>query len=74
MEYCSGGDLSVYIKRRGRVDGLQYIPSTGAAPIYYPHPPKGGLDEIVCRSFLRQLGTCYQARFLQVDRNENWLG
>ncbi|KAK7052996.1 Serine/threonine-protein kinase [Paramarasmius palmivorus] len=55
MEYCSGGDLTNYIKKRGRVETLQYIPSPGAAPQYYPHPRTGGLDEIVVRSFLRQL-------------------
>lgn len=32
------------------------MPSPGAAPIYYQHPKTGGLDEIVVRSFLRQLG------------------
>lgn len=56
MEFCAGGDLTNYIKKRGRVEGLQYIPSPGAPPQYYPHPPTGGLDEIVVRSFLRQLG------------------
>jgi serine/threonine-protein kinase ULK/ATG1 len=56
MEFCAGGDLTNYIKKRGRVDGLQYIPSPGAAPKYYPHPSTGGLDEVVVRSFLRQLG------------------
>jgi serine/threonine-protein kinase ULK/ATG1 len=56
MEYCSGGDLTNYIKRRGRVENLQYSPSEGAALQYYPHPRTGGLDEIVVRSFLRQLG------------------
>ncbi|KZV91364.1 kinase-like protein [Exidia glandulosa HHB12029] len=55
MEYCAGGDLSNYIKRRGRVEGLEYIPAPGQAPIYYPHPRIGGLDEVVVRSFLRQL-------------------
>ncbi|KAF6745988.1 other/ULK/ULK protein kinase [Ephemerocybe angulata] len=55
MEYCSGGDLTNYIKKRGRVENLEYIPSPGAAPQYYPHPRAGGLDEIVVRSFLRQL-------------------
>lgn len=57
MEYCSGGDLTNYIKKRGRVENLQYIPEPGAAPQYYPHPRTGGLAEIVVRSFLRQLGT-----------------
>lgn len=56
MEYCAGGDLTNYIKKRGRVEGLQYAPSEGAAVQYYPHPRTGGLDEIVVRSFLRQLG------------------
>ena len=56
MEYCAGGDLTNYIKKRGRVEGLQYAPTEGAALQYYPHPRAGGLDEIVVRSFLRQLG------------------
>lgn len=56
MEYCGGGDLTNYIKKRGRVEGLEYVPGPGAAPQYYPHPRSGGLDEIVVRSFLRQLG------------------
>ncbi|KIY72243.1 kinase-like protein [Cylindrobasidium torrendii FP15055 ss-10] len=55
MEYCSGGDLTNYIKKRGRVETLEYVPSEGAAPQYYPHPRTGGLAEIVVRSFLRQL-------------------
>ncbi|KAG6907249.1 hypothetical protein DXG01_009702 [Tephrocybe rancida] len=55
MEYCGGGNLTNYIARRGRVEGLEYIPSPGSAPIYYPHPHTGGLDETVVRSFLRQL-------------------
>ena len=56
MEYCSGGDLTNYIKKRGRVENLQYAPFEGAALQYYPHPRTGGLDEIIVRSFLRQLG------------------
>jgi serine/threonine-protein kinase ULK/ATG1 len=67
MEYCAGGDLTNYIKKRGRVESLEYIPSEGAAPQYYPHPRTGGLDEIVVRSFLRQLGVsdklCYRPIF-----------
>lgn len=66
MEFCAGGDLTNYIKKRGRVDGLQYIPSPGLAPQYYPHPSAGGLDEIVVRSFLRQL-----ARALKFLRHRN---
>jgi serine/threonine-protein kinase ULK2 len=56
MEYCAGGDLTHYIKKRGRVDGLEYVAAPGVAPQYYPHPRTGGLDEVVVRSFLRQLG------------------
>lgn len=56
MEYCAGGDLTNYIKKRGRVEGLEYAPTPGAALQYYPHPRTGGLEEVVVRSFLRQLG------------------
>lgn len=56
MEYCAGGDLTKYIKKRGKIESLEYVPSPGAPPQYYPHPRTGGLDEIVVRSFLRQLG------------------
>ncbi|KAF8064901.1 other/ULK/ULK protein kinase [Lyophyllum atratum] len=66
MEYCGGGDLTNYIKKRGRVESLEYVPTTGAAPQYYPHPRTGGLDEIVVRSFLRQL-----ARALKFLRHRN---
>ncbi|KAH7911507.1 kinase-like protein [Hygrophoropsis aurantiaca] len=66
MEYCAGGDLTNYIKKRGRVDGLEYSPSPGAALQYYPHSRSGGLDEIVVRSFLRQL-----ARALKFLRHRN---
>lgn len=57
MEYCAGGDLTNYIKKRGKVEGLEYAPQLGAAVQYYPHPRTGGLAEVVVRSFLRQLGT-----------------
>lgn len=52
MEYCAGGDLTIYIKKGGRVEGLEYIPAPGAALQYYPH---SRIDEIVVRRFLRQL-------------------
>ncbi len=63
MEYCSGGDLTNYVKKRGRVENLQYIPEPSAAPQYYPHPRTGGLAEIVVRSFLRQLGATLPPSF-----------
>ncbi|KAI0074595.1 other/ULK/ULK protein kinase [Panus rudis PR-1116 ss-1] len=66
IEYCSGGDLANYLKKRGRVEGLEYIPSEGAAPTYYPNPRTGGLHETVVRSFLRQL-----ARALKFMRDKN---
>ncbi|OJT04188.1 Serine/threonine-protein kinase ATG1 [Trametes pubescens] len=66
MEFCAGGDLANYIKKRGRVEGLEYVPSPGAAPTYYPHPKHGGLSEIVVRSFLRQL-----ARAIKFLRQRN---
>ncbi|KAF5325138.1 hypothetical protein D9619_009962 [Psilocybe cf. subviscida] len=66
MEYCAGGDLTNYIKKRGRVEGLEYVPSPGAAPQYWSHPRTGGLDEIAVRSFLRQL-----ARALKFLRQRN---
>ncbi|KAI0342521.1 Pkinase-domain-containing protein [Trametopsis cervina] len=68
IEFCAGGDLSAYIKKRGRVEGLEYVPSPGAALTYYPHPQTGGLNEIVVRSFLRQL-----ARALKFLRKRNLL-
>ena len=67
MEFCAGGDLANYIKKRGRVEGLEYIPSPGAAPTYYPHPKSGGLDEIVVRSFLRQLGEFLYFQFMSLE-------
>lgn len=63
MDYCSGGDLSVYIKKRGRIPTLDYVPrgselSAGGSgkTQYWPHPDEGGLDEVVVRCFLGQLG------------------
>jgi serine/threonine-protein kinase ULK/ATG1 len=56
MDYCSGGDLSFYIKKRGRLPTLEYVPQSGGKEQYWPHPEEGGLDEIVVRCFLGQLG------------------
>lgn len=66
MEYCAGGDLTNYIKKRGRVEGLEYAPFSGAALQYYPHPKSGGLNIVVVRGFLRQL-----ARALKFLRTRN---
>ncbi|KAG0202226.1 Serine/threonine-protein kinase [Mortierella sp. GBA30] len=48
MEYCSQGDLSQYIKRKG--DG----------PPSLPPPPGGGLHELVVRHFLKQLASALE--------------
>ncbi|KAG8876760.1 Serine/threonine-protein kinase [Tulasnella sp. 331] len=57
MEFCSGGDLSKYIRHRGRIEGLEYVPYAGAAQQYWPHPKSGGLDPVVVRCFLGQLSS-----------------
>lgn len=58
MEFCSGGDLSIYIKKRGKLPTLEYRPYEGADLTFWPHPEEGGLDDRVTRSFLGQLGEC----------------
>ncbi|ORY34580.1 hypothetical protein BCR39DRAFT_116114 [Naematelia encephala] len=65
MEYCSGNDLSVYLRNRGRLPTLDFVPtpSMGLVPgpdsvdgkVFWPHPPTGGLDQRVVRCFLGQL-------------------
>lgn len=57
MEYCSGSDLSIYIKNRGKIHSLDFIPrnSRDGQKVFWPHPPVGGLDERVTRHFLGQL-------------------
>lgn len=66
MEYCTGSDLSIYIKNRGKLPTLDFVPRPGMAlsgsypsegdKVFWPHPPTGGLDERVTRCFLGQLG------------------
>lgn len=64
MAFCSGGDLSVYIKKRGQLPTLDYpklLPNGTADPSqmeFWPHPNEGGLDPRVTRCFLGQLGEC----------------
>lgn len=57
MDYCSGGDLSFYIKKRGRLPTLEYVALGGSSKQYWPHPEEGGLDEVVVKNLLGQLGT-----------------
>ncbi|WVO15011.1 serine/threonine-protein kinase ATG1 [Cryptococcus depauperatus] len=65
MEYCSGSDLSIYIKQRGKLSTLDFVPRFGTSAdkleknehgkVWWPHPSSGGLDENITRSFLGQL-------------------
>lgn len=67
MAFCSAGDLSVYIKKRGDLAALT-ASNQGLLPeqtdlaqsepkrIMYPHPKEGGLNETIVRCFLGQLG------------------
>lgn len=68
MAFCSAGDLSIYIRKRGDLAALTasnqgLLPEArGSAEldpkrIMYPHPKEGGLNETIVRCFLGQLGT-----------------
>ena len=67
MEYCPGGDLSMYIHKHGQVapwDGdAQTNPLAAAQRAKFPHPEYGGLNEHMVRSFLAQLVSA--VRFLR---------
>lgn len=61
MDFCSGGDLSIYIRKRGKLASLDYhLPDssgrTEGQMVFWPHPAVGGLDDFVVRNFLGQLG------------------
>lgn len=67
MEYCPGGDLSQYIRKRGDVapwsgDALSN-PLAAAQRRLFPHPEDGGLNDAMVRSFLTQLASAL--RFLR---------
>lgn len=55
MEFCVGGDLSSYIKHRGRIAAL-HTPTSPLAS-FLPHPKVGGLSDSVVRSFIGQLSS-----------------
>ncbi|EIW71440.1 hypothetical protein TREMEDRAFT_67767 [Tremella mesenterica DSM 1558] len=65
MEYCTGSDLSLYLKKRGRIPTLDFVPRPGSwlptanasedGKIFWPHPPTGALDERITRSFAGQI-------------------
>ena len=57
MEYCSLGDLSYFIKKR---DKLHLIPAASVIPRHYPNNAVGGLNEVVVRHFLQQVGSALE--------------
>ena len=57
MEYCQLGDLSHFIKRRDTLGRISY---TADMVKKYPHPPAGGLNEVVVRHFLQQLSSALE--------------
>ncbi|PWN52498.1 kinase-like protein [Violaceomyces palustris] len=63
MAFCSAGDLSLYIKKKGHLpnpsEPVYNDASTSARPAY-PHPPDGGLNETVVRSFVSQLASALE--------------
>jgi serine/threonine-protein kinase ULK/ATG1 len=61
MAFCSGGDLSIYIKKRGKLPTLdlpKLMPDgtkDSNSMQFWPHPEEGGLDGAVTRCYLGQL-------------------
>ncbi|KAL7342541.1 Serine/threonine-protein kinase ATG1 [Rhodotorula toruloides] len=65
MDFCSAGDLSLYIRKRGDLPSLTasnqgLLPDSrrsagGPEKVLYPHPKEGGLNETIVRCFLGQL-------------------
>ncbi|KAL8293679.1 hypothetical protein RQP46_000380 [Phenoliferia psychrophenolica] len=66
MAFCSAGDLSLYIRKRGDLAALTasnqgLLPDTPETReselrrVLYPHPKEGGLNETIVRCFLGQL-------------------
>lgn len=67
MPFCSAGDLSQYIKRRGIIPALtasnqgllpselELVGGERLRQVLYPHPEEGGLNEVVVKCFLGQL-------------------
>lgn len=73
MDFCSAGDLSLYIRKRGDLPSLTasnagLLPDSPARKpsdkVLYPHPKEGGLNETIVRCFLGQLGASRTARTL----------
>lgn len=54
MEYCTLGDLSLFIKKRSK---HATNPATAQMVANYPHPEKGGINEVISRHFLKQIAS-----------------
>ena len=57
MEFCELGDLSYFIRKR---DTLGQHATTADMIRKYPNPRSGGLNEVVVRHFLKQLGSALE--------------
>ena len=57
MEFCELGDLSYFIRKR---DTLGQHATTADMIRKYPNPRAGGLNEVVVRHFLKQLGSALE--------------
>ncbi|GAA5961702.1 hypothetical protein JCM21900_000638 [Sporobolomyces salmonicolor] len=65
MDFCSAGDLSLYIRKRGDLPSLEASNhgllekgrgrELDPTKVLYPHPKEGGLNETIVRCFLGQL-------------------
>jgi serine/threonine-protein kinase ULK/ATG1 len=79
MDFCSAGDLSVYIRKRGDLPSLTasnqgLLPDTrrkelDPTRVLYPHPKEGGLNETIVRCFLGQLGASSSSLVSHTTRN-----
>ncbi|OMP84078.1 Serine/threonine-protein kinase atg1 [Diplodia seriata] len=56
-EFCELGDLSSFIKKRAT---LADHPATAHMMKKYPNPPVGGLNEVLCRHFLKQIASALE--------------
>ncbi len=68
MEYCNLGDLSDFIRKRAK---HHTNPAVLDMVQKYPHPGRGGLNEVVSRHFLKQIVSALE--FLQKGFNEEAL-
>ena len=57
MEYCQLSDLSQFLKKR---HSLAELPETADIFRRYPNPPVGGLNEVLCRHFAKQIASALQ--------------